>query len=158
MNRKIIVIFLFMSLASYAQKNSDVSFKAPIQYALGIQNTYATTGVSVKVLFEDKHSLQFIAGVLNEQYSYSLRYAYLFKENGNKLKNKPYVYGQLGSYHKETSLKEKSFGTGLGIGIESYYIPFTRKLRASLDVGYQHINNSPNAIMLGWGLHYYLDL
>lgn len=161
-----IASIVFFSFNSTAQ-NLDYP-----RIGVGLQANFPAGGLSIKGDLTEQHSAQVVIGIFGPFSSYYGRYLYNFKENGENLLLKPYVYGQLGywkydleSYYGITGTgfeeSSSSIGYGIGGGLEFTYPSLSDKLKYSVELGYSKVDLQYydfKSITFGVGIHYYFNL
>lgn len=159
-------VALFLSVNSLLSQELDYP-----RLGVGIQTNFPAGGLSVKADLTERHSAQAVIGLFGPFSSYYGRYLYNFNENGEEFKYKPYLVGQAGFYsydyqtfnssYQVVEDTETSFGYGIGAGLESYYLPFTNKIRLNIELGYGIVSFDSynfNSLFFGGGIHYYFDI
>jgi hypothetical protein len=142
------------------------------KFGLGIQANFPAGGLSAKADLTEQHTAQAVVGIFGPFSSYFGRYSYNFleKETNIEINYKPYVYGQAGYYVYDLENyygidlgldKEKSFGFGVGAGLEWCYAPFSKDLKFNMEIGYSKVDFDYykfKSISFGAGIHYYFNL
>ncbi len=158
----LILCILFSSNSLFAQK-----------YALGIQSSWPTHGISGKIIMSEHHAGQAIFSLAGPYSSYTARYLYSLSLNevNNELQYKPFFSSHLGlnafkidqiSYNANGQfIREKitttTFGYGLGAGVEINASSF-EDLKLSTEILYSITDVTGynwSYLQLGIGLHYY---
>jgi hypothetical protein len=157
--RKVVLLMMFVGI-------SAIGFSQ--NFGVGVQSSFYTHGISVKLKMGDYHALQGVVSLLGPYSSYTARYLKSFEEHdlGSSVILQPYIVG-MGSLHTVTvpnyvgqnSVTSSSFGYGIGGGVAwrfdafenfeiSNEIAWTTTATALTGYNWSYIH-------YGLGLHYY---